>query len=138
MKTKIKIPDFKLGPFMILEGGRGLDGLEEEIHHLLIKAGNDVWVLDDLYEKGERLASIGFLKPKTIILGTTGLYKEKLGRLIDLFFDLELDSIENVILTLNSEDALHYQMEKLKILNRGVKFFKYLGEGGGKFEFYEI
>ena len=123
MKKTIEIPNYEFSPFLILEGGRSLHDGERYLVKSLNYWNADNWVIDNLYEDPSRLAAMQFLKPKTIILGTTGVYREKLEILIDLFFSLKLDYIENVILTISAEDVLWGEIKKLKKINKKVKFF---------------
>lgn len=121
----VSILDFKKQPFVFLEGGTGLNIHEEYISLGLFNRGYDVYVLDNLYEKTRKLASIQFLEVKTIILGTTGVYRDKLNILLDLFFSLELENLENIILTLSStEYVLWNEMKILKKKYKNVKFWE--------------
>lgn len=121
----VSILDFKKQPFVFLEGFTGLNIHEEYISLGLFNRGYDVYVLDNLYEKTRKLASIQFLEVKTIILGTTGVYRDKLNILLDLFFSLELENLENIILTLSStEYVLWNEMKILKKKYKNVKFWE--------------
>ena len=115
----VSILDFKKQPFVFLEGFTGLNIHEEYISLGLFNRGYDVYVLDNLYEKTRKLASIQFLEVKTIILGTTGVYRDKLNILLDLFFSLELENLENIILTLSSTEYVLWN--EMKILKKKYK-----------------
>lgn len=133
--------DYSLEPIAFLEGGKGLNNCETFIHKTCFHKGLDMWLLDDLYSKPERIAALKFLKPKTLILGTTGVYEDKLNQLIDLFFDMEITSIENIILTLDSEDVLYKHLVKLPKVKflKPMQVYSFFDEvGKDVVEFYEI
>lgn len=133
--------DYSLEPIAFLEGGKGLNDDEEFIHKTCFHNRIDTWVLDDLYSKPERIAALKFLKPKTLILGTTGVYKDELNRLIDLFFGMEITCIENIILTLDSEDVLYKHLIKLPNVRflKPMQIYSHFDEvGKDVVEFYEI
>lgn len=129
-KNLATVPNYDFESFCVLEGQKSLNDTEK----YFIKSCNyhncTNWVLDDLYENPRKLMAVFFLRPKTIVLGTTGIYKEKLDVLIDLFFSQESDFgwLENIIFTLDSENLFRSEMKKIKKLNPNIKFW----------DFYEV
>ncbi len=118
MKKKVEISlNYDLEPIAFLEGGKGLDNMEKFIFRKCQFKDIDYWLLDELYEKPERVYALKYLKPKTLVIGTTGVYKEKLDNLIEIFFSLEITSVENIILVSDSEEVLHPHFKKLPNVN---------------------
>lgn len=124
MKAETSILDFDKQPFAILEGGLGLNDTEDRLAHGLFTRGFELYVLEELYEKPRKLAALQFLDVKTIILGTTGVYKDKLGMLVEFFMSLDLGHLENVVLTLDTERVMREEMRLLKDKLPGVRFWK--------------
>lgn len=125
-KELIDLLKFENQPVMILEGGLGLNENEKYIYKKMVDVGIEVWSIEQLYKFPERLASINFLKPKTVIFGTTAVYRDNLNILFDLVDSLNLESIEKVILTLATEDE-YFVTKKLKDLKGyfpKLEFFK--------------
>ena len=120
----VSILDFEKQPFAFLEGGLGLNDTEDYLSKGLFKRGYEIYILEELYDKPKKLAALSFLDIKTIILGTAGVYKNKLELLIDLFFSLNLDNLENIIFTLNTENIMSREMEKIKQIKPNIKFYK--------------
>jgi len=141
MKTE-EIPNSQWQPFMFLEGGVGFNDLEEDMFHAVIGSHQTAWEIDNLYKEPLRLACIDLLKPKTLVLGTTGLYAKDLKVLISVFFGLDLTSVKNIILTLNTEDVLYSEIRELKEKHPDIKVWKVNGEysinDSKKFNLYEI
>jgi hypothetical protein len=143
-QDKFTIPYYDFEPFCLLEGQSSLEDCEYYFHKSLNYYRIRSWVLDDLYKKPERVAAIQFLKPKTIVLGTTGVYRDKLDALIDLFFSLKIEGLKNVILTLDTERELWDEIKTLKSKIPNVKIFNLwscpsmFDKEGEKYEIYEI
>lgn len=112
-------------PFCLLEGGTGLNELEGHVYHRLVDKNFEVWSLENLYEKPERLASLQFLKPKTLIFGTTAVYQDKLNLLVDLAQSLDLNSVEKVILTLDTDRDMRKQLKIFKEKYPKIKWYKF-------------
>lgn len=144
MKNEIIIPYHQFSPFCILEGGEGLADCERYLVRSLNEYNSRNWVLDGLYKDPSRLASIQFLKPKTIIFGTTGVYAEKLNILIDLFFALDFSSLENVIMLRDTEYEVYKHLKILKGKMPNVKFWNlyhvpsFIDDVKTKYSIYEI
>ncbi len=109
--------NYDLEPIAFLEGSKGLDNMEKFIYRKCQYRDIDCWLLDELYVKPDRVYALKYLNPKTLVIGTTGVYKEKLDKLIEIFFSLEITSVENIILVSNSEEVLHPHFEKLPNVN---------------------
>jgi hypothetical protein len=143
-KDKIVIPYYDFQPFCVLEGGSGLNDCERYLVKSLNHYNVDNWVIDDLYDKPRRLGAVQFLTPKTLVMGTTGVYRDKLNQLIDLFFSLEITGLENIILTLDSEDVFWFEMGEIKKRIPNIKFWglysvpSMFDDEGTKYEIYEI
>lgn len=120
------IVDFDMQPYFILEGGTGLDSTEEEILHSL--KGKEVYVFDDLYTKPGKLACVNFLKPKTIIFGSTGLFKDKLAIIFDLSNELNFSSVENIVLTLEPNKTIMNFLLEMKKKYPKIVLFDYYGD----------
>lgn len=118
------ILDYNKQPFAFLEGGLGLNDQEKYLSKGLFDRGFEIYVLEELYDKPKKLASLKFLDVKTIIMGTTGVFKDKLEILVDLFFSLELKTLENIVFTLDTERVMGKAMSKIKELNPNIKFYK--------------
>lgn len=120
--------DFDNQPIMLLEGGKGLNDLERSIYNYLVERRYEVFSLEDLYDKPERVVSIQFLKPKAIIFGTTGVYREDLGYIIEAMKITDLNSVEKVFLTLGSKDVLWRVLKEFKHKYPKIEFYD-LSEG---------
>jgi hypothetical protein len=120
------ILDFNKQPFAFLEGGLGLNDTEQYLSEGLFKRGYEIYILEELYDKPRKLAALQFLDVKTIIMGTTGVYQKELDLLVDFFFSLDVDKLENIIFTLDTERVMREPMAKIKELNPNIKFYKIL------------
>lgn len=85
-----------------------LDGTDlPETEHAIFKSFTDrnfteVWSLENLYEFPERILALKYLKPQTIVTGTTAVMADKLNWLVDAF--IEISHIpDNIILTHGGE-----------------------------------
>lgn len=144
MKKIIQIPIHKFAPYCFLEGQTGLNEGEEYLYRSLVYYREKPFVIDNLYEDPRRLASLSFLRPKTLVLGTTGVYVAKLNFLIELFFDLDMQGLENVIITSDTPKIVTEAMVKLKQQLPEVKFWELyevpskFDEQGERYSIYEI
>ena len=129
---------YDLEPFAFLEGGQGLNDLEDNFMKYLFNMNVDIYKLDKLYEQPRKIGALQFLDCKTLVLGTTGVYEEELNKLKEIFFKIEFKGIENIILTLYCEDVLWKDMLKFKELYPDVKFMSLIDDYEGSFELYEI
>jgi hypothetical protein len=127
MKTIItSILDYDKQPFAFLEGGLGLNDTEKYLSEGLFERGYEIYILEELYEKPRKLAALQFLDVKTIVMGTTGVYEKELNLLVDFFFSLELNKLENIVFTLDTETIMRKPMRKIKEINPSIKFYKIL------------
>ncbi len=133
--------DYDMEPIAFLEGGKGLNDTEDFIYKKCLRRNIEVWKIDDLYENPRRLVALQFLEPKTIILGTTGVYRDKLDDLIELFFTLKLKGLENIVICMDSSGVLEDQFSKLpkeiKILEPTERY-SIFNEDSDPVEFKEI
>lgn len=124
MTDEVKIDPFQFEPFVFLEGGRGLNDCESKVSKQLFNEGFDVWVLDDLYSNPDKLVAIKFLKPKTIFIGTTGVYKKDLSHLKEVFKVCEYIP-DNLVLTVsNTENHISDLIEIAKATNPKFRVFE--------------
>ena len=105
--------DSDLGPIAFLEGGSGLEECEDFIYRRCIVRDIDCWKLDSLYEYPEKMMAIQYLRPKTIIVGTTGVYKDKIQKIVEHFQSIPSEYIENVIITHDENGLLKYLAKQL-------------------------
>ena len=110
-------------PFCILEGGLGLNDIENDLRKKLNKANAQLWVIEDLYDNPQRIGALQFLKPKTLIFGTTGIYHNKLDTLFKMADALNLDSVERVYLTLDSYDSIGGRLKEFGKKYPKIQFF---------------
>lgn len=89
-------------PFCVLNGQKGLHDTERNLVKQLNQRNIEVFVLDDLFKDTEKLKAIKYLKPKTLVLGTTGTYREDLDKTKDLFKSIGYYP-ENVIFTMGED-----------------------------------
>jgi hypothetical protein len=120
-----RLYEYSNQPFMLLEGGQGLNEKERYIYRTLVSKSMDVWSIDNLYGKVARLGAINFLRPKTLIFGTTGAYKKDLELIQDFATALDFSSVEKVILTLDTENTMG-------------KFLHFMGKEYPKIKFYKL
>jgi len=120
-----KIFDYDKEPFMFLEGGMGLNDKEESIYKKMVSGNYECWSLEQLYDMPHRLGSIPYLKPKTLIFGTTGVYVDNLNKLIELANTLDLSSIERIVLTLDTETEMYKTLKYFHEKYPKIKFYKF-------------
>lgn len=124
MKDGKTLIDYNLEPFAFLNGGSGLDREDRMLHCRMINKSMISWELSDLYDKPHRFVSLNFLRPKTIIFGTTGVYTKQINVLLELAEGLNLSSVENVVLTLDTEDVLYKFFKAMKEKYPHIIFYK--------------
>lgn len=106
-------PDlYSYEPIMIINGQEGLHDTEEIFYKKCVSKRVDIWVLDNVFKDGHKLGAIPFLKPKTILLGTTGTYKQDLDDAKELFVKLGFIP-DNVFFTMG-EDYFYRIIEELR------------------------
>lgn len=131
MEEILEQPDYDFEPYCILEGGQGLSNTEEvfvdKCNYMHIKN----WVLDNLYEDPEKIKAIKYLKPKTIILGTTGTYADKLNKIKEIF--AKLNYFPNHVMFTMGEDYFYELMNLARIKNPIIKFYRIYPSAGKKY-----
>lgn len=115
-----------IAPIAFLEGGLGLNDNEKKLAEYLSSSWglSSVHVIDELYDNPRKLAAISFLDIKTIVIGTTGVYRDDLNFLIDFFKTLEIKTIKNVIFAVSAEDVLYKEAIEFKKDFPDCTFFK--------------
>lgn len=99
-KEEINLQD--MGEFCFINGQRFLHETEEAFYKWLVSNGFTPLVLDDLFEHPEKITAIKLFNPSTIVLGTTGTYKEKIDKVLLAFEQLNWLP-KNAIFTMGSE-----------------------------------
>lgn len=122
--------NYDYAPFCFLEGGTGLNDVEEKLYQKIVDTRAECWSIEDLYDKPERIVALQFLKPKTIIFGTTGVYEKELSHLFKVAEVIDFDFVERLYLTLDTmRDAAKFIRPLLKkypnIKVFSVDFFDY-------------
>lgn len=123
-------------PYCILNGQPDLHEAEMDLYRYLVSKNHIVNVLDNLFDEPEKLKSLLLLKPKTLVLGTTGVYADSLRRAIEAFKDLGYIP-DNVIFTMG-EEILSGLARKLKKSKPGMKFYGVVTFGPDDIEINEI
>lgn len=130
--------DYEHEPIAIIEGGKGLNDTERLIEKRCQDRNIEHYVLDGLYENPRKVMAIMYLKPKTIVFGTTGTYREDVEHLIAL---LKIgEHIPDIIcISIGEElgvirDALLYAKSK----NENLKAFTVFIDWNDEFVFNEI
>ena len=123
MSKLLKIDLFEFEPYCFLEGGTGLNDCEQKVSDTLYRKHITSWILDDLYDKPERLIALKFLKPKTIFLGTTGVYQDKVNNLKEVFKIAE-HIPDNIVFTIGDTETNFWELiDMAKATNPKVRFF---------------
>lgn len=119
---ELRIPNIEFSPFMILEGQLYLNGTEEFIEELCIKSKIKHIVLTGLYDEPEQIKQIDTFKPKSIVLGTTGVYHESLKKILDVFATCK-HLPDNIFVTMG-EEVLCGVIRKYKEIKPSMKVYK--------------
>lgn len=96
---------YKFEPIIILNGQSGLHDTERAFYNKCVKDSVDITIIDNVFEDQEKIKAIKYLKPKTIMVGTTGTYAEELSESKEMFKSMGYIP-ENVIFTMG-EDYFH-------------------------------
>lgn len=91
-----------LGDFAIIDGQNGLSGTEEYFYKNLVQRNHYPLVLDDLFTNPTKIKALKIFKPDTIVLGTTGVYREKIDRVMAEFIKLKWLP-KNAVFTMGEE-----------------------------------
>lgn len=80
----------ELGTICIINGQRWLHDTEQAVYEFLVNDRNTYpMVLDNLFEQPEKIKAIKYYNPDTIMLGTTGVYRDKINLVLNEFTKLE-------------------------------------------------
>jgi hypothetical protein len=114
-------------PYMILEGS-SIDDTQEEILIELVQRNYVVWAIPDLYRNPLRLGCIPFLKPKTLILGSTGVYDKEIDLLFHLASKVDMSSVRKIILTFDNQNNLRKRMKPFLVEYPAIKVYELYGD----------
>lgn len=104
------------GKIAILDGQPGLPETENNLYKWLVKRNHEVLVITDLFSHPERIKALKLFDIDTIVLGTTGIYRDKINKAVVVFSKLKWLP-KNAIFTMG-EDYFH------EFLEAGVKGYK--------------
>lgn len=68
--------------FLFLEGQTGLPEHVEELYNFLHSKKLEVWIIEDIFNKPERIKAIPFLNPSVVIFQTTWMNSDKIKDII--------------------------------------------------------
>lgn len=117
----VQIPDKIFAPFLFLEGQKYLSETEDLMQKICFKYKIKHKVLTDLYEHPEKIKMIDEFKPKSIVMGTTGVYHEKLKSILDVFATCK-HLPDNIFLTMG-EEVLCGVIRKHKKVKPSIKTY---------------
>lgn len=101
---------------IFLEGESGSD--HREAVNELSRRYNCL-IFDELYVKPQKLAALKFLNPEYIYIGTTGMFKEKIDVLIEMFD--AVGWVPNNVIFSSERSAMSFDVEEYK--KKGTKFY---------------
>jgi len=120
----IEIPEFDMEPIVFLEGGRGIGDTEMVISDICHDKNITYYILDDLYSDPEKIMAVKYLKPKSIIMGTTGVYKDKIEKVIKVFLEAK-HLPEKVFFTMGEDVGVIIDLiEKVKAIKPDLQLFR--------------
>lgn len=108
-------------PVVFLEGGLGLTDDAENLFQLISRHKIYPFVFEELYDNPEILIALKWIKPKTIILGTTGVYREKIAHCFEIFKLAEC--VPDNVIFLFGEETMKNEINYLKALNPKLRVF---------------
>lgn len=106
----------ELGKIAILDGQSGLPETENNFYKWLVKRNHEVLVITDLFNHPERVKALKLFDIDTVVLGTTGTYRDKINTALEAFKKLKWLP-KNAVFTMG-EDYFH------DFLQAGVKGYK--------------
>lgn len=133
---KVEIDWTEAEPIVVLEGGIGLNDTERDIVDHLFKYRLYPVVLENLYEEPEKIIALKYIKPKTIMLSTTGTYRDELDHCIEMF-KIADHLPDNVIIGIG-EDALWSTIRHFRKIKPDMKFFTATSYGKDDFIIQEM
>ena len=121
MKEKVDFSFVTQSPVVFLEGGLGL--LEEAEHLVQMLVNHHIYpfVFEELYDNPELLVTLKWIKPKTIVLGTTGVYRDKIDHCVSCFRIAE--HIPDNVIFLLGEDDMKKEIAEFKALKPSMRVF---------------
>ena len=108
-------------PIVMLEGGIGLTDEQDTFMEIMCKNFIYPIVLDDLYKNPSKIISLKFIQPKTIMLGTTGLFKQDIEHCFEMLKIAECVP-DNVVFFFGEEKMRKY-IDYFKQINENLKVF---------------
>ena len=121
MKEEIDFSFVTQSPVVFLEGGLGLLEEAERLVQMLVNHRIYPFVFEELYDNPELLITLKWIKPKTIVLGTTGVYRDKIDHCVKMFKIAE--HIPDNVIFLFGEDDMKKEIKEFKALKPSMKVF---------------
>lgn len=117
----IEFSFFTQSPVAFLEGGLGLPDEAEYLVKYLVNRRLYPFVFEELYENPEMLVSFKWIKPKTIVLGTTGVYRDEIDHCVEMFRIAE--HIPDNVIFLFGEDDMRKEIKEFKSTKPSMRVF---------------
>lgn len=112
---------FTQSPIAFLEGGLGLLDEATYLVKYLVNRMIYPFVFEELYDHPEMLVSFKWIKPKTIVLGTTGVYRDKIDHCVEMFRIAE--HIPDNVIFLFGEDDMSKEIKEFKSIKPSMRVF---------------
>lgn len=133
-----EILNYKNESFCVLEGYAGFADTERRFIQECHSRNMKVLELDEIYDKPEQLMALKYLKPNTIVLGTTGTYREEVDNAVK-WFQISPYFPRNIIFTHGENQYVFRELLK-EALQKEVRVFQmapclFLDD---EMEFYEL
>lgn len=123
-------------PVVFLEGGLGLTNEGEDLVKFLVNQRIYPFVFEELYDNPELLITLKWIKPKTIVLGTTGVYREQINQCFEVFKLAEC--VPDNIVFLFGEETMGNEINYFKVLNPKMRVFTIYVLSADDYELTEI
>lgn len=142
METKeIDISNFKFinnqyNEIVFVEGGQGLNDAEEYLYQHLVGRGYYPIVLENVYDNPRQLISLMYLQPRTIVLGTTGVYRDEIDQCIEYFKIAEF--IPDCVLFSFGEDKLRHLIREMLVKKPTMQIYNYVAWDSQDIQIEEI